>query len=118
MAEAIGLSTSRERLRHPQLHRSPLIEPFLIAGVALLAINEAAEMALPIMDRAVTTSSKVTVHHAARFADWKDTMQIDAGSAMNSMNPRRNLQKLSPLHAHCLKMKHLTGSWTQGLQPT
>ena len=91
-------------------------------GVVFLAINEAMEMApaatLPVTDRAVPTSHKVAVHHAARFAAWKDTMQIGAGSAMISINPRRNLQKLSPLHALCLAMKHPTGSWTQGLRPT
>ena len=75
-------------------------------------------MTFLIMDRAVPTSTQVAVHHAARFAAWKDTMQISASSTMIGMNPRRNLQKLSPLHALCLEMKHLIGSWTQGLRPT
>ena len=77
---------------------SSLIGPLLITRVAFLAINEAAEMApavtFLVMDRAVPTPTKVAVHHTARFAALKDTMQIGASSAMIGMNPRLNLQKL------------------------
>ena len=85
-------------------------------GVAFLTINEATKMALVetllVTDRAMPTSTKVAVHHAARFAAWKDILQIGVGNAMIGMNPRCNLQKLSPLRALCLAMKHLIGSWT------
>ena len=72
----------------------------------------------PITDKAIPTSTQVAVHHATRFVAWKDTMQIGASSTMIGMNPRRNLQKLSPLRALYLAMKHLTSSWTWGLRPT
>jgi len=60
---------------------------------------------LPILDRGVLTPTKVAVHHAAKSADWKDTMQIDVSSAMIDMNPHHILL-------------NLTGSWTQGLRLT
>ena len=89
--------------------------------MALLAINEVAHMAptmtSPVTDRDVPPSTKVAVHHAARFVAWKDTMLTDASSAMIGMNPRRNLQKLSPLRALYLAMTPLTGSWTRGFGP-
>ena len=71
-----------------------------------------------VTDRDAPPSTKVAVHHAVRFFAWKDTMLTDASSTMIGMNPRRNLQKLSPLRALYLAMTPLTGSWTQGLWPT
>ena len=75
-------------------------------------------MTSPVTDRDAPPSTKVAVHHAARFVAWKDTMLTDASCTMIGMNPRRNLQKLSPLRALYLTMTPLTGSWTQGLWPT
>ena len=36
-------------------------------------------------------TTKVAVHHAARFVAWKDILQIGVGNAMIGMNPRCNL---------------------------
>jgi len=54
---------------------------------------------LPILNRAVLTPTTITVHHAARSADWKDIMHIDVSSAMIDMNPQYILL-------------NLIGSWT------
>ena len=92
-------------------------------GVALLIPNMASGMApatsSPVTDRVVPNPFKVVDHHDARFAAWKATMLIGVGNTMIDPNmiPQRTLQKLSTLHAPCLAMKPLIGSWTQGLWP-
>jgi hypothetical protein len=85
------------------LQHSLPTEALLIVEVAPFAKTMVVDMGpvatLPILDRAVLTPTTVTVHHAARSADWKDTMQIDVSSAMIDMNPQYILL-------------NLIGSWT------
>ena len=119
---AFNVFKSLLRVWHLQLQRSLLV-------VALLVLDVAAGMApatsSPVTDRVVPNPLKVTDHHGARFAAWTTTMLIGVGNAMIDPNMilRRILQKLSTLHALCLPIKPLIGSWTQGfrliwLQPT
>ena len=104
-----------------QLSQPPITVNLTQLSEISLAINPIATH-LPTVAMAVPILGRATVRHAARFAAKKGTMLISATSGMHGMEnllaPQPTLPR--PLRPLALLMgpSLVTGTWTQGLQPT